>query len=98
MSRPLKHDTGPIVSISVDGRGAAWCNRIFTGDKQICAMARKAARMGLTYYFRRCQVMADDSSTLGALAAMASWKPGRTVIVQAPYDVHVHLAEGMTHV
>ncbi len=35
---------------------------------------------------------------LGALAAMASWNPGRTDVVQAPDDVHEFLAAGITHV
>jgi hypothetical protein len=98
MSRPLKYDTGPVVSISVEGRGAAWCNGIFAGDREICDMARRAARMGLTYYFRRCEVTADATTPLGALAAMASWSPGRTEIDQGPDDVLQFLAAGITHV
>lgn len=98
MSRPLKHPTGPVVSISVDGRGAAWCNGIFTGDPEISDMARRAARMRLTYHYKRCRVTADGETPLGALAAMASWNPGRTDVVQAPDDVHEFLAAGITHV
>lgn len=98
MSRPLKYDTGPVVSISIDGRSAAWCNRIFAGDREICDMARKAARVGLTYRFRRCEVTANDSTALGAMAALASWSPGRVVIVQAPDEVHEYLATGLSHV
>lgn len=98
MGRKQKHKTGPLVSISVDGLGGSWCYGIFAGDPRIQDMARLAVKMKLTYYFRNCLVTADDTTPLGALAALAAWSPGRTDIKKAPDSVFAHLAAGMTHV
>lgn len=61
-------------------------------------MARSAARMRLTYYFRQCEVTAGDDTPLGALAAMAAWSPGRVEFHKVPSEVLEYLARGMSHV
>ncbi|WP_018771466.1 hypothetical protein [Arthrobacter sp. 162MFSha1.1] len=101
MARKLKYPTGPVVSIAIDGHGVAWCDKIFTnspGGKHLGDMARKAARTGLTYRFRRCEVTAGADTPLEALAAMAAFAPGRVEFRKVPLEVLQYLAAGASHV
>ena len=79
--------SGPILAVSVDGRGAAWCDGIFSGDREIVAFAKRAVRYNATTDLLGTRIMADDTSAVGAYAALASYRPGRTIVAQAPAEV-----------
>jgi len=79
--------SGPIVAVSIDGRGAAWCDGHFSGDSEIVAFAKRAVRYRATTSILGTRIMADDTSATGAYAALASYRPGRTIVAQAPDEV-----------
>ena len=83
MARPLTHQTGDVIAVSINGLGIAWCDGIFAGDQELVANAKLNAKLGRPIELFRCDIVCDAITPLGALAAMASWNPGRTVIVQS---------------
>ncbi|HEX9226483.1 MAG TPA: hypothetical protein VF885_07465, partial [Arthrobacter sp.] len=88
MARPLKHPTGPVVSvIDTDGRAAAWCDGITTGNTEIVKNAKEAAERRQDYRLMGAWVTCDDSTPLGAAAALCQLNPGRTFLVEAPAEV-----------
>jgi hypothetical protein len=92
--KPTK--SGPLVSISVDGRGAAWCDGQFSGDCEILAFARRAADIGMECHLYGQNIVADNETPLGAAAALMGYSPGRSLLVEAPNDVRQTIAAGMS--
>lgn len=84
IGRPLKHATGPVVSITLDGRGAAWCDGEFSGDPDIVEFARSLALLEVEVPLNNFLVATATDEPVGALAAMLAYSPGRARIVQAP--------------
>lgn len=96
MPRPLIHDTGPLVTMrleSAENRVASWVgphvvNREqkkahFSGDKEIVEAAKLAVELGRIIDVGFAQVKADDQTERGAIAALHSYNPGRTRLLQA---------------
>lgn len=79
------------VAVECDGRVAAWgMNRntgvsLFTGDADMVQQAKMACVDGDPVRLsRHVEVEAGDDDALCALAALVSWNPGRTLVVDAP--------------
>lgn len=83
MARPVKL-SGDLVAISVDGRGAAWCDGEFSGDQEIVEHARACALFSTEVDVMGIPIEADADSPTGALAALFAFSPGRSIIAQAP--------------
>lgn len=97
MARGVRHDTGPVVAVDVDGLQAAWCGGYFTwtGDpraRQIVREAKLAAEIGQQVRIGHVDVTADASTPLGALAALHAYRPGRTTVIEAPNEVYDAIA------
>lgn len=86
MARPVKL-SGELISVSVDGRGAAWCEGVFTGDSEVVEMARNASTFNTDIDVMGIPIQADFESATGALAALYAYSPGRTILIQAPDDL-----------
>ena len=82
MGRPPKL-SGDLVSISVHGKGAAWCDGVFAGDPEILEAARLAIRLELPVMIGRERYEAGGEDALGALAALMSYS-SQALIIQAP--------------
>ncbi|HEX9086660.1 MAG TPA: hypothetical protein VF867_03945 [Arthrobacter sp.] len=89
MARPSLHDTGPLVLAIIDGRPGGWCDGIFDAPDDIKEHAIKMAGRGQEYKAGRSWVKCDDSTPLGATAALFHFAPGRTSLIQAPDDVRL---------
>lgn len=87
MGRPLKHPTGPVVSITLDGRGAAWCDGEFSGDPDIVDFARSLALLEVEVPVHGFAIRTATDEPVGALAALLAYSPGRARVVQAPKDL-----------
>lgn len=86
MARPAKL-SGPVVAVAVDGRGAAWCDGIFTGDPEIVTAARDAVMFGAEIDVHGLAIPAHAEDALGATAALFAFAPGRTILTNATTDV-----------
>ena len=82
MGRPPKL-SGDLVSISVHGKGAAWCDGVFAGDPEILTSARQAIRLNLPVTVGDQTFPANGDNALGALAALMSHSQ-QSVIVDLP--------------
>lgn len=92
------HRTGDTVAVNVAGQGIAWNGGVFDGPADMVHTARFAAHIGALVTLGGATFAADDTTPLGALAAMCVSRPGRTVIVDAPDSVHDYLdANGFPH-
>lgn len=87
--------TDELVAISIEGKGAAWCDGIYTGDPEIVAHAKRAEDIGVEVPIGLNTYLAHPHDALGALAAIMSYKPGRAFIVQAPEDVRLVIESGL---
>lgn len=83
MGRPPSR-SGPLVAVSIDGKGVAWCDGVFQGDRALVAYAERAAEIRQTVRLHDTVVTADPDTPLGALAALAAYSPGRARITEAP--------------
>jgi len=90
MARPATL-SGHVVSVSVDGRGAAWCDGVFQGDPDIVKEARASVLFETHVEYRGINIRAHAIDALGALGALASYAPGRTIVVEAPPRVRAAL-------
>lgn len=88
--------SGQLVSISVDGRGAAWCDGQFSGDDTILAFARRASKINMELDLNGQILVADDETPLGAAVALMGYSPGRALLTEAPDDVRQTIAAGMS--
>lgn len=86
MARPAKL-SGPVVAVAVDGRGAAWCDGIFTGDPEIVQAARDAAMFHTEIDVHGLLIPAHNEDALGATAALFALSPGRTILTEATTPV-----------
>lgn len=98
MSRPLKHDTGPVVAVEIDGRTAAWCDGVFAGDLDMVREAEQAASEHRTFSLFRCDVIADAKTPFGAVVALSALNPGRAFVIECPQDVGDYFEEHASHV
>lgn len=96
MARPLKHDTGPLVTVKdTDGNVGSWCDGVFAPAKSpIVKNAKAAAERGQDYRLMGAWVTCDTSTPLGATAALCQLNPGRTFLEEAPDEVWAALAIG----
>ena len=92
--KPAK--SGPLVSVSVDGRGAAWCDGQFSGDPEIIAEARLAISASLEVEVSGQMILAEGDTPTGITAALFAHSPGRTEVVEAPEEVIELLGAGMS--
>lgn len=98
MARPLTHQTGDVIAVSIDGLGIAWCDGIFAGDQELVENAKLNARLSRPIELFRCDLVCDASTPLGALAAMASWNPGRAVLIQSTDEINDFFEENERYV
>jgi len=97
MGRPPTR-TAELVSVSVNGRGAAWCDGVFSGDPEVVREAENAALLRAEIPLGHLgMVEADRETPMGATAALHAYSPGRTVIVSAPDGVHDIFDESLAH-
>ena len=82
-----------LISISVDGKGAAWCDGEFSGDAEIIEYAKRCILFGTEVEVMGIPMKADDVDMFGALAALYGYSPGRTILVNAPERIRVLLDE-----
>lgn len=82
-----KHRTGDTLSVNVAGVAMGWNGGVFSGPKASVERAQLAADIGEIVNLYGATIAANNTSALGALAAMAAASPGRTVVVDAPDDV-----------
>jgi len=92
--KPTK--SGDLVSVSYDGRGAAWCDGQFRGDPEILEFAKRAAFIKMDIPVFGQLIAADDETPLGAAAALVGIDPGRALLVEAPDEVRNTFAAGMS--
>lgn len=97
MARGVRHETGPVVAVDVDGLQAAWCDGHFTwtGDpraRKVVQEAKLAAEISQEVRIGQVYVTADATTPLGALAALHAYRPGRTTVIEAPQDVYDAIA------
>ena len=78
-----------LVAVSIDGKGVAWLNGVFTGDPALVTEAELSATLQTktALRYRGPVVTAGSSTPVEAAAAMVSVSPGRAVITQAPDTV-----------
>lgn len=73
-----------VIGVDIDGLAAWWDGTSFAGNASIVESAQIACLLGrdIQVGFRR--IIARDDSPDGALAALASYQPGRTRLDVAP--------------
>ncbi|KIC68686.1 hypothetical protein [Pseudarthrobacter phenanthrenivorans] len=94
MARPLKHPTGPVVTVrDLDsGEIGSWCfGLIRPVDSHIARNAHAAAERGQEYCLMGVWVKCDLSTPVGATAALCQGNPGRTQLIEAPDGVRAVL-------
>lgn len=91
MGRPPQL-SGDLVSISVHGKGAAWCDGEFAGDPDIIASAHQAADIELPVRIGRDYYQATTTDSLGALAALMAYS-AQALVVQVPDDIAALLSQ-----
>ncbi|BDZ52619.1 hypothetical protein GCM10025867_48600 (plasmid) [Frondihabitans sucicola] len=92
MARPATR-TRDLVSVSVDGRGAAWCDGFWSGDAEIIEDARLAATYRAAVPINGLKFEAHGEDALGALIALHAHLPGRTIVVESTPEFGALLAE-----
>lgn len=82
-----RYDTGPTVAVAAGEFRCAWNGGVFAGDRPLVEWAQGVAdsRVEVEVFGRRVTAGAD--TPLGAVAAIASWAPGRALVVAAPDEV-----------
>ena len=88
----VRYDTGPTVAVAVGDLRSAWNGGVFAGDRELADWARQQAEAGGSVQAFGVELPVDNSTPAGALAAMASYDPGRAVVVEAPDEVLALLA------
>lgn len=82
--------------MNINGRGAAWCDGVFSGDQEIVKHARKVVDAELEVDVRGLMIPASADSAVGAFAAMFSYNPDQAVLVEAPDEVFEVELEGIS--
>jgi len=85
MGRPATR-SGKIVSVNINGKGVAWIDGRFIGDAEIVAHADEMTDLSLPVYINGVTVKAGSDNPNSAFAAMYSYNPDQTVIVEAPIE------------
>lgn len=86
MARPLVYDQ-PLISVSVDGRGAAWCADQWSGDQDVIDAAKDAIALSMPVPIGDLLFTADGDTPVGVTAALFAYSPGRTLLMRAPEAV-----------
>lgn len=84
------------MSVSINGRGAAWCDGIFAGDKEIVKDAKRAVDISQEVTVMGCNLIAQDDNPVGAAAALAAHLPGRAIFPECPPEVTAVFDAGMS--
>ncbi|BDZ52621.1 hypothetical protein GCM10025867_48620 (plasmid) [Frondihabitans sucicola] len=92
MGRPAKL-SARLISVSVDGKGAAWCDGEFSGDPEIIEYARRCILFNTEIDVMGIPMVADNVDMFGALAALYAFSPGRTILIEAPERIRALLDE-----
>ena len=79
MGRPQTFEQ-PVAAVSVDGRGIAWSDGVFTGDPDLVRYARLAARTHRPVRVGASLITAAADDEAGAVAAMFAFHPGRAYV------------------
>lgn len=82
-----RYDTGPTVALTVKDLRGGWNNGVFAGDDELVEWAREMADAEEPVVVFGMEVIAGHYTPLGALAAMASYWPGRAIVTEAPDNV-----------
>lgn len=85
--------SGPLIAVSFDGVGAAWCAGRFFGDPTIVMNAEVSAEARETVIVYGAELTAGRDTPTAALAALASWDPGRVYLTTIPDDVWALISE-----
>lgn len=86
-SNGTRIEVGPTVAVSSAGVGLAWCDGQFHGPKEALDDLTYAITTGWPVTVLGADLIPSADTPLGALAALFSRRPGRTVITEAPDDV-----------
>lgn len=89
-------DEGPVVAVIVDDLAAAWCDGVWTGDKELVEAAKFAIKARMPYLLYGVEVVAGNQDALGVAAALGSFRPGRTIFTECPPEVTRALARDET--
>jgi len=81
MGRPATK-SGEIVSVNINGRGAAWCDGVFSGDREIVEHAQKVAQNRFEVLVNGAYIVASSEDAVGAYAALYSFNPYQTVVIE----------------
>lgn len=82
-----RYDTGPSLGVVVGDHRGGWNNGVFAGDPVLVQWAEEAAACSATVKAFGLDLTADSTTPMGALAAFASYEPGRCVVHEAPEEV-----------
>lgn len=93
MGRPLTYDQ-PLIAVSVNGRGAAWCADQWAGDQEVIDAAKVAIRLRQPVEIGYKRFTASVDSLTGIAAALFAYSPGRTLLVKAPDEVADEIRAG----
>lgn len=88
--------SGAVVAVSINGRGAAWCDGIFSGDQEIVEAAKRAVLIDQEVTVFGCDIIARDDDPVGAAAALAAYLPGRAIFTENPPEVTAIFDAGMS--
>lgn len=98
MGRTAKHMTGPAVGTAASGVVGGWCNGHWSGKKETREAAQKAADEGLIVELFGCELVCDSVTPLGAIASLAAWNPGQTIVTKCPPEVADYFKENSRYV
>lgn len=79
-----RYNNGPLVSVAVADKAGSWMAGRFHGDPELVEQAQLAADAGLEIELFGVVFTADTVTAGGALAALASYSPGRVIVTEAP--------------
>lgn len=82
-----RYDTGPTVAVTSGSLKGAWNNGVFVGDPELVEWAKTRAEFHNTVRVFGLDLECDADTPLGALAALSSWSPGRTIVIEAPNEI-----------
>lgn len=83
MGRQATH-SGDLITVNINGKGAAWVDGTFFGDVEIIDHAKLVASSGLEVFINGSTVIAESETANGAYAALYSYNPDQIILVEAP--------------
>lgn len=82
-----RYNPEAVVAVSSAGTGIAWAGGDFHGPEDSLDAIAASILLGRVINFNGCFIAAGDDNPMSALAAMASLRPGRTIVTEAPESV-----------